>query len=284
MEDKLDKAELDRRIAVVLARRHGVITAAQLAQLGLGRKGVSARVRAHTLYRLYRGVYSVVHPNLLSRKGHWLAAVGACGPGAVLSHRSAAALQGTRPQSSGPIEVTVPSTNGRANRDGIRIHRSTSLDPADLTEVDAIPVTTPRRTIADLRRVLPLDHIRAMIRRAEILRLDIGHQPGYEDDRTRNDLEKKMVAICKRHGLPSPEVNVWIDPYKVDFLWREQRLIVETDGFETHGTRSSFEADRARDTHLTLHGFTVLRFTHRQVFSQSDHVATSIQALLFLPS
>ncbi len=188
-----------------------------------------------------------------------------------------------RPQSSGPIEIIVPSTNGRAHRPGLLIHRSTSLVPADVTEVDGIPTTTPRRTIADLRRILPPDHLRAVIKRAEKLRIDIGPQPEYQPDRTRNELEARMLQICADAGLPAPEVNAWVGPYEVDFLWREQRLIVETDGWETHGTRTAFEDDRERDRFLTLEGFRVTRFTHTQIY-RDPTVPTSLQALLFASS
>jgi very-short-patch-repair endonuclease len=225
-------------------------------------------------------VYSLVRPELLTREARWLAAVFACGDGAALWRRTAAANLGVRPQSSGPIEIIVPSSNGRAKRPGIALRRSTSLVPQDVIQVEGIPTTTPRRTLADLRRILPPDHMRAVIERAERLRLDIGPQPGYEPDRTRNELERRMLSICRGRELPLPEVNVWIGPYEVDFLWPEQRLIVETDGWETHGTRSAFEADRERDRYLTALGYRVARYTHHQVF-RDPSVPDSLEALLF---
>jgi very-short-patch-repair endonuclease len=145
------------------------------------------------------------------------------------------------------------------------IHRSTSLVPGDVAEVDGIPTTTPRRTLQDLRRILAPDHFAAVLRRAEILRLDTGPQPEYALDRARSDLERDLFATCRQEGLPLPEQNVEIGPHEVDFLWREARLIIETDGWETHGTRGAFEADRARDADLTIRGFRPIRLTHRQV-------------------
>ena len=65
----------------------------------------------------------------------------------------------------------------------------------------------------------------------------------------------------------------------MDFLWRAERLIVELDGWESHGTRSAFEQDRARDTRLTLLGFEVLRFTWRQV-EENELIARTIRTLL----
>ncbi|HEX6117343.1 MAG TPA: type IV toxin-antitoxin system AbiEi family antitoxin domain-containing protein [Solirubrobacterales bacterium] len=280
MGDVLDR---NTAIAEFAARRHSIVTTAELAALGLGRRGVAGRARAGTLFRLYRGVYCTVHPALLTTEGRLLAAVRACGPGAALWRRSAAAHLGIRPQSGGPTEIIVPSTAGRADRPGVSSHRSASLVPADVAEVERIPTTTPRRTFADLRRILPPDHFRAALRRAEILRLDTGPQPEYAPDRSRSDLERRLFAACRSEGMPLPERNVSIGPYAVDFLWREQRLVLETDGWETHGTRTAFEEDRARDAYLTTRGFRPVRLTDRQVGDRGTLGAT-LRALLSAPS
>jgi predicted transcriptional regulator of viral defense system len=196
MRREIDKNRWGREIARIAERQHGVITTAQLAAIGLSSAAISRLVRAGHLHRIYRGVYAVGHKRL-SREGRWLAGVLACGPDAVLSHRSAAALWGIRPQSSGPIEITVASTGGRAKRPGLQIHRSTCLDPSTTTRTKEIPVTTPRRTISDLQRVLPADQIDAAIRRAETLRLDIGPQPGYTPDLARSELERRFLRECR---------------------------------------------------------------------------------------
>jgi very-short-patch-repair endonuclease len=279
MRPEVDKVLPDQLVAEVAARQHGVVTTAQLRDLGLVSEAVTRRVQAGRLHRLYRGVYAVGHTNV-SRHGRWLAAVLACGPGAVLSHRSAAALWEIRPQSSGPIELTVPGSAGRARRSGLVLHRSQCLEPGETTRTHAIPATTPARTLADLRRVLPPDHLDAAIRRAETLRLDIGVQPGYKLDLTRSELERRFLRLCRRHRLPLPEVNVQVDSFIIDFLWQEHSLIVEVDGFRHHGTRSAFEADRARDARLKLLGYSVLRFTHRQLSDDPAAVADMLRALI----
>jgi very-short-patch-repair endonuclease len=279
MRRELDNNTLDRRIAEIAARQHGLITSAQLVGLGVDSSRASRRAQAGRLHRLYRGVYAVGHKKV-SHHGRWLAAVLACGPGAVLSHRSAAALWGIRPQSSGPIELTVPGSGGRAHRPGLILHRSQCLEPGETTRTQAIPATTPARTLADLGRVLEPDHLDAAIRRAEVMRLDIGVQPGYEPDLTRSELERRFLRLCRRRGLPPPEVNVQVDSFLVDFLWPEQSLIVETDGFRHHGTRSAFEADRARDARLRLLGYSVLRFTQRQLADDPAAVAGMLRALI----
>jgi hypothetical protein len=122
----------------------------------------------------------------------------------------------------------------------VTVHRSSTLAPADIVRRRAIPVTTPARTLCDLRRVLAADHFESVLRKAEVLRLDVGEQPGYVPDRARSELERRMLALCRAHLLPAPEINVRVGPFEVDFLWRDHALIVETDGSATtgHGPRS----------------------------------------------
>jgi hypothetical protein len=134
-----------------------------------------------------------------------MAAVLACGKGAVLSHRAAGALWRitTAPE---VIDVTVPGNAGRGHRDGIRIHRSSTLALGDCTARDAIPVTKPARTLEDLRRTLPPRDFAAALREAEFLRLPIGDN--FEPDHTRTELESRFLALCRRYRLPKPEVNV----------------------------------------------------------------------------
>jgi very-short-patch-repair endonuclease len=139
-------------------------------------------------------------------------------------------------------------------------------------------VTKPARTLEDLRRVLPTTQFAAALREAEYLRLPIGDR--FEPDRTRTELEARFLALCRRHRLPRPEVNVRIGPFQVDFLWRDRSLIVEVDGWESHRTRSAFESDRARDARLKIFGYEVVRFTYRQVEDEASQVARTVRALL----
>jgi very-short-patch-repair endonuclease len=214
----------------------------------------------------------------LSNEGKWLAAVLACGEGAALSHRSAAGLWNLMSVSGSLVDVTVPGTGGRRRRRGIRLHRSLSLTPALTTRRNGIAVTTPARTLADLRSFATQDELHAAIRQAEVLHLPIGDGP--EPDLTRSELERRFVWLCRRHRLPASEVNVPVGPYLVDFLWRERRLIAETDGYRFHRGRSAFEDDRARDVELKLQGYEVLRFTHRQVVEGASEVPHALRALL----
>jgi very-short-patch-repair endonuclease len=207
-----------------------------------------------------------------------MAAVKAGGEGAVLSHLSAGALWRITAASGGPIDVLVPGRGGRERRPGVRLHRSTTLLPSQCTLRNAIPVTNPARTLTDLGRVLPARQFAAALREAECLRLPIGDC--FESDLTRSELERRFLRLCRRHRVPMPEVNVRLGPFLVDFLWRDERLVVETDGYRFHGGRSAFESDRARDVELKLRGYTVVRLTHRQVVNEPSRVATTLRALL----
>jgi very-short-patch-repair endonuclease len=251
----------DQVIASIARRQHGVVTLTQLYAAGITWRMVARRVQAGRLHRIHHGVYAVGH-GALSNEGRWIAAVLAAGEGAVLSHRSAAELWSLlRPQNA-PPHVTIPHAAGRRKRSGLFVHRSRTLQASDVTRCRSIRVTTPARTIADLRRVAKPSEVRRAIRQAEYLGLPL------EDtatDRTRSDLERAFLRLCRRHRLPCPEVNVGIGPYTADFLWRDARLIVETDGWAAHRGHQAFLDDRARDAYLRVRGFEVLRFSDEQV-------------------
>jgi very-short-patch-repair endonuclease len=288
MRTQGDNPRPDQQVAHLASRQHGVVTRPQLLDAGLLSSGIAVRLETGRLHRIHRGVYAVGHSSL-GNGGRWMAAVLACGEGAVLSHRSAAELWGIRRGDrrrseaggrgeSALIDVTVPRTSGMKKRTGIALHRSKTLKASDCTRFKAIPVTRPVRTLTDLRKVVPADEFAAALRQAEFLRLPIGHELPSEG--TRSELESRMLALCRRHRLPEPKVNVRVDRYTVDFLWREQRLIVELDGWESHRGRAAFEDDRLRDARLKLLGFEVLRFTWRQVASGPREVVATIRALL----
>src|SRR5919109_926282 len=143
---------LDLEAARVAAGQFGVITHAQLVSCGLSRDRIAQRVKSAHLQRLWRGVYSFGHKEL-TREGRLIAAVLACGPGAVLSHGPAAHQWAMLLTAQANIDVTVATRAGRAKRKGIRLHCVRSLDPADVTELNGIPITTPARTLVDLNAV-----------------------------------------------------------------------------------------------------------------------------------
>lgn len=288
MRKKGDKSGPDAFIASLAARQHGVVSTAQLRSAGFSFPGINRRLETARLHRIHRGVYAVGHDRL-SERGRWMAAVLACGDGAVLSHLSAAGLWGIRRRirrvsesggrgESDPVHVTVPSTAGKKRRNGIALHRSSTLLARDRTRHDGIPVTRPSRTLADLGPLLSPAQFAAALREAEFLRLPIENR--FESDGARTELEHRIIALCRRHRLPQPGVNVRVDRYEVDFLWREHSLVVEVDGWNSHRSRSAFEDDRSRDARLKILGYEVVRFTWRQVTRDRRGVAETIRTLL----
>jgi very-short-patch-repair endonuclease len=263
----------DRLIARIAARQHGVIHISQLLAAGLTDAGVRRRARAGRLHRIHRGVYAVGHKGLGSR-GRWKAATLALGPAAVVSHLSAAELWGMLKERGGHPHVTLPGTADRPRRRGLAGHRSSTLTEAETTSRDGIPVTTPSRTLADLAAVVEPKLVRAARRQAEFDRLPLNAD--HRSDRTRSELERDFLRLCRRHHMPSPEVNAQAGPYTVDFLWREKKLIVEVDGYAAHSGRQAFTDDRVRDARLAVLGFDVQRFDDWQLSNDPGVVAETV--------
>jgi very-short-patch-repair endonuclease len=289
-------------VAAVASRQHGVVSAGQLRSLGLDGCAVARRVAGGRLHRVHRGVYAVGHP-ALSVPGRLLAAVVACGPQAVLSHRSAASLWGFLPSSRARIDVSTPQ-RGRKGSRGVLLHRLRSLRPEDVGEHDGIPITTVARTLVDLAAVLDERRLRRAVHEAEVLRLldvaaveasierangrrglvtlrrllDVPAPP------TRSELEAAFLDLCGDAAVPAPRVNarvrVGARTVTVDFLWPEHGLVVETDGAAAHHTRRAFEDDRRRDVDLQLAGLRVARFTWRRLTREPGEVAAALQGLL----
>lgn len=289
------------RIAAIANRQHGLISVRQLRGLGICEDAIRANTRAGRLHRVQRGVYAVGH-TALSLEGRLFASVLALGRGpfaaehsvlehwgAAISHRSAAVLWGMLPSISGPCDVSVPSNAGRGRRAGIRVHRSRTMLLRDVTLRNRIPVTTPARTIADLRDAnrhrrpggLSAWEIRKAVRQANVIGLLIDKQDAA--DRTRSDLEGDFLRLCRRHRLPLPEVNVRIGPYLVDFLWRERRFVVETDSYLYHRGEAAFQEDHARDLDLMRRGYEVLRISELQLNEEEALIVESLTARLKPP-
>ena len=209
-----------------------------------------------------------------------MAATKACGASAVLSHRSAAELWRLLTPRNGPVDVLVPGTSGRTHRDGIRLHRSTTLTQPHLTRRLNIPVSTPARTLADLRSCATPDELSRAHRQAEFFGYRTELAPPRPIECSRNELERRFLRLCRRHHLPGPQVNAPLLGYEVDFLWRHAKLVAETDGYDGHSGRESFEYDRRRDAELAAAGYEVVRFTWRQVLDQSSEVVAVLRARL----
>ena len=229
-----------------------------------------------------------------------MAAVLACGDGALLSHRCAAALWGLLPIRGGRIHVTVDAS-GRSGRPGLAVHCA-RIRLEDRATRERIPVTSVARTLFDLAEVVDPGVLRRAFEAAERLRLlDLRafdslceHRRGRHGLRpmldllpglrpapeTRSELERRFLAFCRDARLPQPAVNVIVAGYEVDALWSDRRLVVELDSYEFHRTRAAFERDRARDAALQLAGYRVLRLTARRLEEEAEAAAEGIRSLL----
>ena len=300
-------AARERRISEIAAVQWAMISLVQLIALGLSASAVRSRVAAGRLHRQYRGVYSAGH-EVIPWQGHVMAAVLACGEGALASHHDAARLHGLLSRDRGR-HVTVAGRRVRVPR--IEVHQARALEPWQRTQEQRVPCTAWPRTIVDVAGVDGRRAAERMIDRAEQLRFfdlseirrEIDQRPGRRGARivrallgqpslglTRNDLEERFFAICEAAGLPRPHVNMPIvlddaGPHiEADFAWPELKLIVETDGWETHGTRRAFGSDRRRDRRLDLAGWCVLRYTWHEVMHEPERVAKELAARLAVPA
>jgi very-short-patch-repair endonuclease len=284
-------------------KQHGVAARWQLLELGLEPSAIQRRLTANRLHRVHRGVYAIGH-RLITAKGRWMAAVLACGPDALLSHRQALSLWDLLGIPSGAIDVTVPGRTGRRGPKGIRIHRSEHLAAADRTQIDNIPVTSLAWTLVDHAATVHPQRVRSVLeqvqRRELHVELDellerLPNRKGTKAIRgaraqmrgpapwTQSELEDRFLALIRESGLPEPETNVFVQGDLVDVLWRDQRLIVEVDGYEFHKSRAQFESDRRRDARLQVAGYRVLRVTQQRIADDSRAVVAEIRALLSEP-
>jgi very-short-patch-repair endonuclease/predicted transcriptional regulator of viral defense system len=289
---------VDRAIAEIAARQHGVISHAQLIALGLSEGQIRYRLQIGRLHRIERGVYAVGHEHL-TRESHWTAAVLTYGDRAVLSHRPAGALWTVAPYNGALIDVTAPTD--RRSRGRLRAHVG-RLDPPDIAIENGIQVTSVARTILDLASIVDVRRVERALERAEKLDLfDLreieetcrrahGHR-GLKnlrralalyvpDQLTRSDLERDLRDLCRQHGIEPPRMNAIVAGYEVDAWWPDASLIVELDSWEHHRTRAAFEADRIRDTDLKLAGFEVIRVTWRRLHDAPEQVLESIRRAL----
>jgi very-short-patch-repair endonuclease len=276
----------DERIAGLADRQIGLVEWDQLRDLGISPKAIRHRVATRRLHVIHYKVYAVGHERL-TQDQRFMAAVLAGGHDTYVSHRAAAALWGIKPYSSRVVDVTTFTR--RRKQPGIRFHTS-DYDRHEMTEVRGIPVTGPSRTLLDLGQVLEDDDLERAFREAERLRLTdlvsvadlLERYPRRRGSAavrrltvmkqlykgvTRSELEERFRQFLRAHGIPDPEWNVRLELHEatieVDCLWRDQRLVVELDGYGYHAGLDAFERDRLRDRLLHLEGFVPIRITWR---------------------
>jgi very-short-patch-repair endonuclease len=276
-------------------RQHGVVSRRQLLEQDLSPDAIRHRIAVGRLFPVHDGVYAVGRPQL-DRLGAWSAAVLRCGPEAVLSHRTAAALWQIADEPVGGLEVSVP---GRLERvgPGIRAHRRGAFLAKSVTRHRGIPVTTVPQTLLDLARHVSRGRLEAAINAAdrlgladpEALRREVDAmrgRPGVVSLRrvldrhdfvlTDSELERRFLPIARSAGLSTPATGVRLNGFKVDFFWPDLGLVIETDGLRYHRTAAAQSRDRVRDQAHTASGLTQLRFTHFQVKYQASYVQTRL--------
>jgi len=297
---------VDVDIGELATIQEGIVNDAQLVTLGLSRKAIQRRVESARLQRIHRGVYAVGH-RALSPRARSRAAVMACGPGALLSHRSAAVLWGLMRCSQTRSEVTVPGDRAR-RIPGVQTRVSGRLAPQDRTVCEGIACTSVPLTLLNVAAVENRRRLERACDEAEVQRrFDLaaieellGRSRGCRGaDRlrsvleehaigttlTRSVLEERMLELCRASGVPPPLVNEpvmggsgrWHD---VDFLWKEQRVIIETEGGAFHSTRRAVERDRRREADLVRMGCRVLRVTWSQIEHEPENVVLMLRAAL----
>jgi very-short-patch-repair endonuclease len=287
-----------QRLAALAAKQHGVVSARQLRWLGYSTSAIGRAKEAGRLHRVHRGVYAVGHAHLTAH-GRCLAAIAACGRGALLSHASAAWLWGLL--SPCPTEVDVTATTRRHRRSSIRAHFAT-LDDEDRDKSEGIPATAVPRTLLDLattERPASLNHA---VQRAERLDLlDIAAidrllqrrygSPGtpllrqaleiYRDPVfSRSRYERLLLDLVKGANLPRPAINAYVEGHEIDAYWAEERFAVEVDGWDAHRSRSAFEQDPVRQEELKLAGIDSIRLTARRIEREPAQIAERLGILL----
>lgn len=265
-------------------RQHGVVARRQLLALGFSSGEIEHRIGRARLHVVMRGVYAVGWPEL-TRERRWMAAVLACGNGAALSHRSAAALWGIGREERGRIDVSV-RRRCELRRPGLRVRGRPTLAAEDIVSRDGIPVTAVAPTLVDLATELHPISLERAVNEAdkrdlidpEMLRAALdgyAGEPGVRslrgllDKRTfrlsDSDLEIYFRPIAARAGLPPPLSKQIVNGWEVDFFWPQLGLVVETDGLRYHRTPSTQARDARRDRAHAIAGMTPLRFTHYEI-------------------
>ena len=291
----------DWEAAELADRQHSMVAHWQLRELGIGQDAIEYRARVGRLHEIYTGVYTLGSRDV-PELGRLHGAVLSCGYGALLSHRSAAALWDILPTARARVDVTT--LRGRcADRDGIHVHRVRRLHPDDRAVIQGISVTSVARTILDIAEVVPRRKLVYALEQAERLRVFDLHEIGAlmarsrgrrglkaltaalkeiepEAQYTHKGMERLFIAFCRRYEIAIPAMNVSVEGYTVDAYWREHNLIVELDSWEHHRTRRAFEEDRRRDAALTPE---VLRVTHRWLTKEPDDLAATLRRRLTAP-
>ncbi len=282
----------DRAVTRIAGRQRNLVSTEQLWECGFGKDAVARRVRAGWLRLVFQGVYAVGSGEL-PPLGLESGALMSCGKGSFISHRSAAYVWGMRKTPPPAVEVSVVG-GGCRSRDAMRLHRIKAVDKREVLWEQRLWVSSPARAVLEVAAVGSRDELVDMIdaglalRRftAGELKLMLARHRGRRgsarlaevlaDDTTmaisRSRAEKALLRLIRDAGLPMPETNVSFGRFEADFVWREQRVIVELDSATYHSGPGVFQRDREKGLVLRSAGFDVLRPTRAHVVYEGPRV------------
>lgn len=279
----IDFHRIERKIAQLAARQYGHVTRGQLLEMGLVSRSIDRWIAQGKLIPVHAGVYAVgyLRGDAVARAA---AALLASGPEALLSHETAAALWGFRARWPQRPEVTSPKCHRRA---GIRHHRSRTLTRRDVRRHRGLRVTSPARTLTDIKPRLTAGQFARAVNDARLG----GQLKGAELERlqtlttitarpTRSPFEDGFLAFARRYGLPEPHVNARVAGYEVDALFAAERVIVEFDSWEHHQDRRTFETDRERDAATLAAGHVTVRLTWERYRGRPGEEAARLHEIL----
>jgi very-short-patch-repair endonuclease len=272
-----------------------VVSRAELLAAGVTRQEIAHRLEVGALIPEFRGVYRAGH-RAPSTEARYMAAVKACGQGAVLSGLAAAHLFGLVKGPAPQPEVTAP-TERRVN--GVKTRRR-RMDSRDATKWHKIPITTVPRTLVDLSSLLPLDGLARAVHEAGVRHRTTPAQVEDALDRmprasgsrvlrrvmrgdvhvTLSKLERRFLALLREHGLPLPTTNQKAGAHRVDCRWPDYSLTVELDSYTYHNSRHAWEQDRRREREAHARGDNHRRYTRDDVLEAPAQMLTELRALL----
>jgi very-short-patch-repair endonuclease len=284
-------------VVEISSQQKGLVRRDQLLSIGIPRGTVDDWVIRGLLHVVYEGIYTVGQPLLLP-KADVLAAVWACGPRSLLSHRSGAEQwEMIEPRTGFAIQVTVPGGR-RLGPSGIYVHRTNDLYPDEVSGKDGIPITSPARTVFDFASQASPSEVSAAYERGliekfftrdEMIVLAMRHKGrrGIKKIRTLIDRDapptvtikeahRMLLELVRSSGLPHPKTEVPIGRYRVDILWPDAMLIVEMDSSKWHTSPGRNEHDKRRDSELAAKGYLTLRITWNDLTKRPNEVITRI--------
>lgn len=303
------RGEIWRLMARIAEGQHGVISRDQLREAGLTEAAIKHAIATGRLYPLFRSTFAVGHRRH-ERHSRLLAAALACGEGTVISHGTAAVLLGLWEFWPADVEVIAPVEAGRKIQ-GIRRRFVPTPRPEQRMLKAGVPCTTPSRTIVDVARLAGAKLLADTVEQAAVLQvLDVSEIDGILLEgrrggekklhrvlepwrryspriRVRSRMEAKMLPLLTHHSLPIPECNeklrIGHETFEVDFLWRRQKVVVETDGGRFHGTPVAQARDAHRNRVLARAGYRVPRIGWAEFRDEPDRAIAEVRRFLSSP-